>query len=241
LINNIIIYLHHKFITHNYYSHILYFRAKEFRTAFSELHTLCTFFPKVPHAALSGTLTSTQLKTLPKTLGLVDAKVVRENPDRPNIFMSITNKPAGQDPFTAYEGIYMTECDKLVMDPDSYPVTLMYLPLKWCSAAHTYCHHRFEEHTGSPVTLENCRFGCLFSRQDAAVSNTITADLKTETPRIRLVFCTSSVGMGFDAPSITHIIHDSPPRNLSDYFQEIGVLAVGVNRRVPPCTSMQVT
>ena len=39
-----------------------------------------------------------------------------------------------------------------------------------------------------------------------------TDDLKKGIPRIRLIFCTSSLGMGFDSPSIDRVIHCKPPR-----------------------------
>ena len=43
-----------------------------------------------------------------------------------------------------------------------------------------------------------------------------------ENPRIRLVFCSSTISMGFDSPSITNGIHLNPPRNDIDYLQQIG-------------------
>jgi superfamily II DNA helicase RecQ len=47
-------------------------------------------------------------------------------------------------------------------------------------------------------------------------------ELREENPRIRLVLSTSITGMGFDPPCVVRIIHACPPRNLSQYFQEIG-------------------
>ena len=35
------------------------------------------------------------------------------------------------------------------------------------------------------------------------------------------MFCSSVIGMGFDARSVTRVIHDKPPRNMVTYFQEI--------------------
>ncbi|KAH3771067.1 hypothetical protein DPMN_172367 [Dreissena polymorpha] len=43
-----------------------------------------------------------------------------------------------------------------------------------------------------------------------------------EYPRIRLILTSSVAGMGFDPPSVMRIIHARPPRNLSQYLQEIG-------------------
>ncbi len=98
-----------------------------------------------------------------------------------------------------------------------YPVTLMYLPLPWISEAAGYCDQLFGK-----VTLHTCTFGVIFSSQDRDVITTITNELKKGQPRIRLIFCTSSLGMGFDSPSIVRVIHGRPPRNMSDYLQQIG-------------------
>lgn len=186
------------------------FRAKEFRTAFDEIHTLKAYFPGVPFVALSGTLTVGQLKTLPATLGLHNPVIVQGNPDRPNIYLERKPKLSTQSVVEAYEAIYISECDKLVRDPDNYPVTLMYLPLEWCSEASNYCEDKFGG--SGKVTLENCRYGVIFSKQDKVVLEVLTSDLRKQEPRVRLVFCTSTVGMGFNAPNITRIIHGRPPK-----------------------------
>ena len=47
-------------------------------------------------------------------------------------------------------------------------------------------------------------------------------DLHSENPRIRLILTTSVSGMGFDSPCITRVVHACPPRDLAQYFQEIG-------------------
>lgn len=161
----------------------------------------------------------TQIASLNKRLGFTDShKVVHANPDRPNIFLEKVSKLPSAWIKEAYEEIYKPECEKLAQNADIYPVTLMYLPLPVCSDAGNYCRHLF----GPSTNLENCRYGVLFSKQDSTVHSVITKDLKRDNPRIRLVFCTSSVGMGFNAKSITRVIHGRPPRTLTDYFQEIG-------------------
>ncbi|CAG2200339.1 recQ [Mytilus edulis] len=60
------------------------------------------------------------------------------------------------------------------------------------------------------------------SGQDDEVKNHVIKELSCEKPKIKLVFCTSVVGMGFNSPSIERVIHARPPRSLSDYIQEIG-------------------
>jgi superfamily II DNA helicase RecQ len=46
--------------------------------------------------------------------------------------------------------------------------------------------------------------------------------LEKENPRIWLVLTTFISGMGFDPCDVTQIIHTCPPRNMTQYLQEIG-------------------
>jgi len=161
---------------------------------------LKAYFSNVPFVALSGTLTIEQLKSVPKLLGLQNHIVVAENPDRPNIYLDRRAKKPTVSVTDIYESIFEPE---LFHNTSNYPVTLLYLPLEWCSAAGMYCEELF----GANLTLDCCRHGILFSYQDKTVTSVILNDLKKENPRIKLVFCTSSVGMGFNAKSIECVIH----------------------------------
>ena len=91
------------------------------------------------------------------------------------------------------------------------------MPLEWCSDAQALAVSMF----GFPK-LEETKYAILFSSQDAHVIEHVTKELKSDNPSVRLVFCTSSVGMGFDSPSVTRIIHARPPRNMLDFVQQIG-------------------
>ncbi len=151
-------------------------------------------------------------------LGLVDPVILTESPDRPNIYIDkVQKKPGLLDCHGMYAAVYEPECDKLFSNPRAYPVTLMYLPLKYMSSAMSYCISLFGK-----VDIKTACFANVFSNQDAGVKTAVLADLKSISPRIRLVFCTSAIGMGFDSPSITHVIHCKPPRSLAQYLQEIG-------------------
>ena len=75
-------------------------------------------------------------------------------------------------------------------------------------------------------TIEACMHSALCSRQDEHVINITIMELKKQNPRIRLVLTTSIAGMGFDPENVTQVIHACPPRNLSQYLQEIGRVKV---------------
>lgn len=192
-------------------------RAETFRSAFKELHTLRTFFPGVPLLALSGTLTEDHHQCLKERLGLHNHVVVHVNPDRPNIFLSIGRRSPGQDVIQAFQDLYEPEFTRLAADAQNYPVTLMYLPLPRTSEALALADYIF----GEP-SLETTRFAAIFSNQDKEVIAHVTQELKKDVPHVRLILCTSCIGMGFDSPSIQRVIHLNPPRNICNYFQEVG-------------------
>ena len=167
--------------------------------------------------ALSGTLTSKQLQKLPVIIGLNNPAIIQESPDRSNIFLKKTTKVKSNDVNEIYEEIFQTECEQLQKNPHSYPVTLLFMPLFYISQAAAYLKYLF----GTCDITTSC-YAVLFSKQDKAVLKITVADLQKDNPRIRLVLTSSVAGMGFDPPSVVRIIHARPPRNLSQYLQEIG-------------------
>lgn len=158
-----------------------------------------------------------QEKDILNAMGMSDAIKIKCSPDRENIFLSIFHKESSMDVYESYEKIYQPLCDQLLKDGYKFPVTLLYMPLQHLGSASAYCRYIF----GNP-TLDQCTYGILCSGQNTEVKNTILMDLRKSNPRIRLVFCTSVVGMGFNSPSIDRVIHARPPRNLADYVQEFG-------------------
>jgi superfamily II DNA helicase RecQ len=65
--------------------------------AFKALPTLKAFFPDAAFLALSGTMTTTQKRDLPKLLGLQDFKIIECSPDKPNIFFEKFKKEPTSD------------------------------------------------------------------------------------------------------------------------------------------------
>ena len=154
---------------------------------------------------------------LPITLGLNHHILISESPDRPNIFLDRKRKDVSDSVVDRYEKIYVPLCDELFSSPTEFPVTLLYMPLERAADAASYCNDL------SPnSTLEDSPFAVICSTQSKTVVKHVIGDLKNQNPHIRLIMCTSAVGMGFDAPTIDRVIHARPPRNMNDYFQEIG-------------------
>ena len=192
---------------------------KDFRPAFDKIKTLPSYF-KCPIIALSATLTVDMWSRLPTQLGMGkrDFKSFKQNPDKPNMYYELRNKPSNLDINDCAEAVYLKELEALAEQGPNYPVTLCYMPLNWCSWALSEAKFMDE----LPQGLESARHTLIFSLQDREVINYVTSDLKKADPQYRLIFCLSALGMGFDSPSITRVIHGKPPRNMPDFIQQVG-------------------
>ena len=191
--------------------------SREFRRAFGELHTLPAFFPGVSHVAMSGTLTSVLKKRLPCVLGLFEPKIIEETPDRPNLFLDRKVKGSNVDIWSTYETIYVPLFDTLKNDTANFPVTLLFLPMERMAEAVSYGQTIFGKQSA-----ETTLYGVIYSNQDRATKDIFLTALKMKHSTLRLLLCTSTIGMGFNPPGVERVVHAAPPRNLSDYFQQIG-------------------
>ena len=193
-----------------------FFRGKSFRMAFSELQSLRAFV-SCPFIALSATLTVELWSKLPKLLGMDSPKIISETPDKPNIYLQRIVKPPNIDIIECAESVYAPELKKLLQLRSSYPVTLCYMPLEWCSDAQSLAVELF----GEPCITDTL-YAIVFSTQDNSITSHVMKELKKKKPSLRLVFCSASLGMGFDSPCITRIIHGKPPRTMIDFVQQLG-------------------
>ena len=98
------------------------------------------------------------------------------------------------------------------------------MPLQHAAAAMRYIQRLFK-HRNVTINDESVMYAAVYSRLDKETLRVVSLELKkpqSEPSRVRLVFCTSSIGMGFDSSQISNVIHAKPPYLVSDYFQEIG-------------------
>ena len=144
-------------------------------------------------------------------------KIISETPDKPNIYLQRIVKPPNIDIIECAESVYAPELKKLLQLRSSYPVTLCYMPLEWCSDAQSLAVELF----GEPCITDTL-YAIVFSTQDNSITSHVMKELKKKKPSLRLVFCSSSLGMGFDSPCITRIIHGKPPRTMIDFVQQLG-------------------
>ena len=126
--------------------------------------------------------------------------------------------------FDGVKEILLPIAKKLLKEKMSYPITLIYMKLKFCGAAYKLFDQFFkeEQYVGgikSPTTR-------LFNQFHAPLTSTMKAnilqEIKSEKSRIRVIFATTALGMGVDARNVNHVIHIGPPSSIESYVQELG-------------------
>ncbi|KAK2546801.1 putative ATP-dependent DNA helicase Q1, partial [Acropora cervicornis] len=196
----------------------------DFRKDYSHLSMLCAIFPNVPVVALTATASKTDISSIKESLNLRKPLEVIGNPNRPNIhYKKVFRK--GEDIEFFEELLQPIACD-LKAKTVNYPITIMYLPLRWCGFAFKF----FERHLGSEQYYpsnaqplpENRLFAQYHAPQTSAMKDQILKELSSAVSKVRVVFATVAMGMGVDIQSIRTVIHAEPPRTVREYFQETG-------------------
>jgi superfamily II DNA helicase RecQ len=114
----------------------LFDRGFDFRKDYSNLAMLCATFPTSPVVALTATASKADIVAIKESLNLRSPVEITVNPDRPNIFYKkIFRKGKDLELFEELLHNIATELKKNKLD---YPLTIMYLQLKWCGFAFKY-------------------------------------------------------------------------------------------------------
>ena len=146
------------------------------------------------------------------------------SPNRVNIFYEKVFR-VGPD-IDAYENILEPIAENLLVQKVDYPLTVVYLNLKWCGFAYRLFERilRSEQYypqDAHPIP-ENRLFSQFHSPQTVTMKEQILKELASTSPKLRVVFATVAMGMGVDIPSIRHIIHIGLPHTVREYMQETG-------------------
>lgn len=98
------------------------------------------------------------------------------------------------------------------------------MKLKYCGYAYSLFERVLGEgqYVGETVYPSSRLFAQFHAPQTNLMKKDIVHEIKRNDSRIRVIFATSALGMGVDAPCITHVIHIRPPSNIESYMQEIG-------------------
>lgn len=191
---------------------------------YNRLGMLCAVFPNVPVLALTATANKTDITEIQCSLGLKNCVEVVVNPDRPNIYYK-KHFRKGND-VAAIESILMPIAKELLKSTIGYPLTIIYLSLKWCGFAYRIFEHvlgKAQYYPPRSVAIPSNRlFGQFHSPQTQSMKDNILKQLSSSNSMIRVVFATVAMGMGIDIRSIRQVIHIGPPRSVRQYFQETG-------------------
>ena len=185
---------------------------------------LCATFPCVPVVALTLTANKNDVATIKASLNLKTPLEIIANPNRPNIFYEKVFRK-GED-IDFFDELLKPIANQLREDTVNFPLTVMYLALKWCGFAFKY----FQRHLGDgqyyPPSAdelpENRLFAQFHSPQTRAMKEQILAELAKPASKVRVLFATVAMGMGVDIRSIRKVISVGPPQTICEYFQETG-------------------
>ena len=104
---------------------------------FKDLSALKAFFPTVPVMALTATAPSQMLKKLKHSLSLkTDCKVIAANPNRSNIYLEKKVRMSNHHGYEGFDQILVPIANDLALQRERYPMTIIYLKLKYCGYAY---------------------------------------------------------------------------------------------------------
>ena len=185
---------------------------------------LSAFFPNAPMIALTATANLMDRVQIKHSLNMKDSVEIIGNPDRRNIFYS--KELRDSDELVSYEMILKPIAMKLIKLKVNYPLTIIYLPLRWCGFAYKLFDRvlgktQYYPDDTDPIP-EKRLFAQYHAPQTSAMKEMILAQMTSESSIIRIVFATVAIGMGVDIPHIREVIHIGPPSSVQQYFQETG-------------------
>lgn len=131
-------------------------------------------------------------------------------PNRDNIRFSVS-KVLRDIPSTFYRMV-----DKLRNDKDQFPRTIVYRSS--IDATGTLYHFFKEEY---PLSVNY--IGMYHSETDSTIQECHLKEFTKESDsQLRIIFCTTALGMGVDMKQTYHVVHYGPSFDLESYIQESG-------------------
>jgi superfamily II DNA helicase RecQ len=156
--------------------------------------------------AMTATANKHDRKCIKESLGLKKCFELVGNPDRVNIVYQ-KHLRTGED-IDAITDILTTIAQGLLKDQVSYPLTIIYVPLRWCGFAYRLFDFVLEGNQyypqGSSETPENRLFAQFHSPQTKQMKEEVLKQLSSKKSTIRVVFASVALGMGVDIRDIRH-------------------------------------
>ena len=168
--------------------------------------------------------TKSDREKIKKSLEIQKCSEIVGNPDRRNITYE-KHFRVGSD-VDSLMSILTPMAEGLLQKRKCYPLTIIYIPLKWCGYAYKIFESVLGQNQyhpeGSLPIPENRLFAQFHSPQTKEMKDQILKQLCSPESTVRVVFATVALGMGVDIKGIRHIVHITPPHTIQAYFQETG-------------------
>ena len=161
-------------------------------------------------------------------LQIKDPFILVGNLDRPNIFICKSKRRPSSFGAESYNDILLPIAEEVKLKLIDYPLTIVYLPLKWCGYAFKFFLDVLGEKSYFPENCvrspENCLFAQYHTPQTDRMKDEILKQLtgSSKESKIHVVFATVAIGIGVNIPEVRHVIHLEVPRMLELYYQELG-------------------
>ena len=158
-------------ITTAFLLRVLLFRGHNFREDYRKLGTLSSVFPTAKIVAMTATATKEYQTSIMKCLNMKDPKLVLTNPDRPNIFYEVQQRPSylKQSNIKQFEEILSPIADELFIANIKMPVTIIYSSLEMCGVGYAFLERKLGDHQfypiGAPQIPQNRLFAQFHSPQ----------------------------------------------------------------------------
>ena len=126
-----------------------------------------------------------------------DAVVVSRSPNRSNIFLGKALRGSSNLGDKAYEDILQPIADNLLLEKTNYPMTIIYLKLKYCGLAYSLFERTLKGHQYAsdgdeyPANRLFCQY---HSPQTDRMKKEIMTEIMKKNSAIRVIFATSALG-----------------------------------------------
>lgn len=208
-------------------AHLVQEWGENFRLDFRHLCQLRALFPCTPTLALTASAPPKNMSLLISSLQMQNPLKVIGNLDRQNIYIEVLKRKPSVFGSESYEHILSPIAEELKTKQVNYPLTIIYLPLKWCGYAFKLFMQILQEKSYFPTDKREPSH-CLFAQFHAAQTDKMKSEILNQLTgactlhNIRVVFATIALGLGVNIPDVRQVIHVGPPRTIESYYQEIG-------------------
>lgn len=178
-------------------AHCVSFWGHDFRPEYAQLKRLKEFFPNVPFIALTATADKVTRKDILNQLGMEEAETFISSFDRPNLSL------------------------KVLPGRDRYKYISNFISKRGTQAGIVYCLSRKEcEKLAGKLRENGFNAEYYHAGMDADARSKVQENfIKDE---IQIICATIAFGMGIDKPNVRWVIHYSLPKNMENFYQEIG-------------------